>query len=191
VTLTFNQNVSASLSSGDLIAQNLAGGAVIAATLVSYDPATDAAVFNFAGKLADGNYRATLGKAGLADEFGNAMAADFSMDFFIYAGDANHDRGVGFADLVAVAQNYGKASVTTYAQGDFNYDGKVDFADLVAVAQKYGTTLPPPPPGALPIAASLPEMPVVSNNANIVKTLLVTYRATKCIATKLKPVRRR
>jgi len=52
---------------------------------------------------------------------------NFSYDCFHLAGDANHDRQVGFADLVAVAQNYGATSGATYAQGDFNFDGAVDF----------------------------------------------------------------
>jgi hypothetical protein len=56
------------------------------------------------------------------------------------AGDANKDGKVSFADLVAVAQNYGTAGNPDdyIAGGDFNGDGTVDFADLVAVAQHYG-----------------------------------------------------
>lgn len=66
-------------------------------------------------------------------------------------GDANLDSTVGFADLVAVAQNYGNnTGQATWTQGDFNYDGNVDFADLVAVAQNYGAALPAQLPGASP-----------------------------------------
>lgn len=56
-------------------------------------------------------------------------------------GDANLDRTVGFADLVAVAQNY-NGTGKTWSQGDFNYDGIVDFSDLVKVAQHYNQSLP-------------------------------------------------
>lgn len=56
-------------------------------------------------------------------------------------GDANADGSVNFADLVAVAQNYGKTTnPARWSMGDFNYDGKVDFADLVSIAQNYGVT---------------------------------------------------
>ena len=58
-------------------------------------------------------------------------------------GDANADRAVNFADLVALAQNYGEASgVARWAQGDFNEDGNVSFADLVLLAQNYGSAAP-------------------------------------------------
>ena len=52
-------------------------------------------------------------------------------------GDANHDGSVGFDDLVALAQDFGK-SAATWQQGDFNGDGKVDFSDLVLLARDYG-----------------------------------------------------
>jgi hypothetical protein len=70
-------------------------------------------------------------------------------------GDASGDGNVSFADLVAVAQNYG-ASNKTHAQGDLNGDGRVDFVDLVTVAQNYGKSLPvsaPPVPLPLPVAS--------------------------------------
>lgn len=59
------------------------------------------------------------------------------------AGDATLDGVVDFADLVKVAQNYGKATgVGSWSEGDFNYDGVVNFSDLVTVAQNYGAALP-------------------------------------------------
>lgn len=55
------------------------------------------------------------------------------------AGDANLDRHVDFADLLALAQHYG--SVGAWFDGDFDYDADVDFADLLALAQQYGGSL--------------------------------------------------
>jgi hypothetical protein len=68
--------------------------------------------------------------------------------FNTFAGDANMDNFISFADLVAVAQHYGQSGAVWH-DGDFNYDGVVSFADLVAVAQHYGQSLPSAPvPGA-------------------------------------------
>ncbi|HEY7115108.1 MAG TPA: hypothetical protein VH475_00895, partial [Tepidisphaeraceae bacterium] len=111
---------------------------------VSYDPATRTAHFTFPGYangvLPDGNYHGRLLAAGAADLFGNSLITDAPFDFFILAGDANHDRAVDFNDLVVLAQNY-NTPAKTFAQGDFNYDGTVDFNDLVILAQRYNTTL--------------------------------------------------
>jgi len=51
-------------------------------------------------------------------------------------GDANGDGVVNFADLLILAQNYGKSG-TTFSQGDFNGDGLVSFADLLLLVQYY------------------------------------------------------
>src|SRR4029450_1998813 len=66
--------------------------------------------------------------------------------------DADHDRSVGFKDLVALAQHYNMTGMA-FDKGDFNYDGKVDFGDLVILAQRYNTVLPPSPAG--PVGGSL------------------------------------
>jgi hypothetical protein len=58
-------------------------------------------------------------------------------------GDATLDSIVGFADLVALAQNYNISSGATWSKGDFNYDNGVNFADLVILAQNYGAGVPP------------------------------------------------
>ena len=54
-------------------------------------------------------------------------------------GDANGDGRVDFADLLILAQNYGKSAGATFAQGDFNGDGSVGFDDLLILAQNYGS----------------------------------------------------
>jgi len=73
-------------------------------------------------------------------------------------GDVNLDGKVGFADLVAVARNYGKTG-RNWDQGDQNYDGAVGFDDLVTVARNYGATAAVRAASAMLFAAPL-EMPI-------------------------------
>ena len=126
------------LSSLDL--KNLTTNSTIPSNMIAVASAGSTANFTFpgftGGILPDGNYHATLSASGIRDLAGNHPAASPTLDFFVFAGDANHDRSVEFADLVAVAQNYGKTGGTTWSLGDFNHDQNVDFADLVTVAQK-------------------------------------------------------
>jgi hypothetical protein len=56
------------------------------------------------------------------------------------AGDANIDQSVGFADLLVVAQNYGKQTGAIWSEGDFDWNGTINFADLLIIAQAYGTS---------------------------------------------------
>jgi hypothetical protein len=159
IVVTFTEDVSSTLNENMLTLANLSGGAVPATTM-QWDPTTLSATWTFSSIPADGNYKATLHAANLRDWAGNQLdgngdslpGGDYTQDFFYLGGDANHDRSVNFADLVAVAQNYGKTGGQNLAQGDFNADGNVDFADLVKVAQNYGKTLAPPAPAA-PVAS--------------------------------------
>jgi hypothetical protein len=63
----------------------------------------------------------------------------------LYAGDADLDADVDFADLLVLAQHYEQTS-TTWLAGDFNADGSTDFADLLTLAQNYGAGAPAPSP---------------------------------------------
>lgn len=51
-------------------------------------------------------------------------------------GDANLDRRIDFADLLALAQHYGQSG--DWSTGDFDGNRQVDFADLLLIAQHYG-----------------------------------------------------
>ncbi len=54
-------------------------------------------------------------------------------------GDTNLDGTVGFADLLALSQNYSGSGF--WRQGDLNYDGAIGFADLLGLSQNYNTSL--------------------------------------------------
>jgi hypothetical protein len=154
ISFMFSEDVSFLLGLDGLTLTNLETGKSPATGGLSlnYDAASNTATFSFTKDfLPDGNYRARL-HAGLPDLFGNLLASDTVVDFFVFAGDINRDRKVEFTDLVVLAQNYGTVK-QTFSKGDFNYDGKVDFEDLVMLAQRYGTSLPAPaagPMGATP-----------------------------------------
>ncbi|HEY7116210.1 MAG TPA: peptidylprolyl isomerase [Tepidisphaeraceae bacterium] len=156
----FSEDVSASLSAGDVALLNTTTNT----PYESIAPLPMGAAFSYGfpfdvtgGVLPDGNYHATLAAGNVTDRAGNPLAAGATADFFVLAGDANHDRHVDFNDLVALAQNYNTTDGRTFDQGDFNYDGNVDFNDLVILAQRYNTTLPAPV--AAPVPAATPVKP--------------------------------
>jgi hypothetical protein len=139
---------------------------------VSYDPGAATLTLKLDSVLSDGNYRLTIPAGWLRDAAGNAMAADFTFDFYVLAGDANRDRAVDFGDLTVLAQNYNTTG-GTWLTGDFNGDGNVDFNDLVILAQRYNSTLVAPP-AALPAVA-----PAISSATD--KSLLNDEKTTQPI----------
>jgi GH25 family lysozyme M1 (1,4-beta-N-acetylmuramidase) len=141
VQFAFSENVQASLSTGDLTVIDLATSSPVSISGYSYDAGANTVTFGLP-PLADGNYRATLAAAGVTDRAGNALAADAVLDFFVLAGDANHDRSIDTLDFNALAGNFG-GSAKTYAQGDFNYDGVVDTLDFNTLAGQFGKALSP------------------------------------------------
>ncbi|WP_428940172.1 cellulase family glycosylhydrolase [Fontivita pretiosa] len=150
---TFDEDVSASLSSADVVVESISnpGTVLTLSTTPDWNPATNTASFTISpGIVPDGNYRVTLLASGVSDAAGNAMLAGASLDFFALAGDANHDRVVNSRDLLALASNW-QQSPRGFADGDFNYDGTVDAADLQILTGNWQQSLPAPaPPPAWP-----------------------------------------
>lgn len=140
VSLTFNKDVSASLTPAALQVQNLTTGTMVTPGDVSYDAATNTATFHFSDELSDGRYRAVLSASSVADAGGNHLASDYSYNFFFLSGDVDHNGTVDFNDLLILARHYGQMG--TYSQGDVNYDGQIDFKDLVLLARSFGHSLP-------------------------------------------------
>ena len=143
LTFTFNEDVSASLASGDLSITPS-----VNATYAGYDSNTNTATFTLPTPLASGDYQAKLIGAGVKDATGNAMAADYTLPFFFLAADANRDRSVDTSDFNILAANFG-SSGKTFADGDFNYDGAVDSIDFNILAANFSDVLPaatPAPP---------------------------------------------
>jgi len=155
LTFRFSQNVSASLSSADLVVTNRVTGIVQNTQLLSYDSTTNTATFVFTDypgeTIPEGDYRAVLSGAGITNTDGNAIQSDTTLNFSHFVGDADHDRAVGTSDFVILASNFGNSSAT-FTQGDFNYDGVVNAIDFNVIATRFGTNFTPPP--ALPASAT-------------------------------------
>jgi glucose/arabinose dehydrogenase len=161
IHLAFSEDVSATLSAGDLTIDP-----TTPLTFTAGGGAPTVADFTPAGLLADGNYTATMTSSSVTDAAGNALAAAVSLPFFVLGGDANRDRMVDFADLVILAQNYNLAG-KTFSQGNFDYspDGLVEFQDLVILSQKYNTSVL--------AAAPLTATPTVKGSRKKTENLLV------------------
>jgi hypothetical protein len=141
--LKFSENVSPSLTIGDLNVNAVLGGAPVSVTNYTYDSATNTATFELPTPLADGNYRATLPATSVTDTAGHPLPADYTFDFFVLAGDADHDRDVDVNDLGILATNW-QQSPRTFSQGDFDYSGTVDVNDLGILATRWQQNLAPP-----------------------------------------------
>lgn len=144
LSFTFSSDVSASLSTSAVQVKNLSTAATFSPAGLQYDKATNTATFAFRGALPNGRYQVTLLASAVADAAGHRLdgagdgipGSDYTFQFSAVTGDLNADGQVGFADLLMLAQNYGKAG--TFVDGDLNSDGTVDFADLLMLAQNYG-----------------------------------------------------
>jgi hypothetical protein len=159
IEVNFSENVMGGVDLADLQVTNLATGQLLPASAFVVNVSGSLIINTSAswlpiGTLADGNYRARIPAASLMDPSGNTMLADFTLDFFVFAGDANGDRVVDFLDLAKLAQNYNTNGGMTWAQGDFNGDGNVDFLDLAILAQRYNWSLPAAGASAAPSASS-------------------------------------
>jgi hypothetical protein len=168
ITITFSENVAASLSLADVMLQSLTPTVTTIpnATLNLVYGGGNTATITFPGYpgavLPDGNYKLTLNSAGITDTAGNQLdgdnngspGGDYSFSFFVLAGDANRDRKVNAADLGILSLNW-QGTGRNFAQGDFNYDTIVDLRDLYILAVRFNMSLPAPPPSASPTSLTL------------------------------------
>jgi hypothetical protein len=140
---TFSQNIGASFSAASLSVATLPSGPTFGATEYVYNPLDGSGTFTLPAGLPDSDYRATLAA-------GDVLADDFTFDFFILAGDADHDRDVDVNDLGVLASNW-QQSPRPFSQGNLDYsaNGLVDVADLGILASNWQQELPVPSAPAL------------------------------------------
>lgn len=145
--LVFSENVSASLAASDVTITRRDDNSVIptGSIALSYDTGTNTASFSFpglpGGVLPDGNYRISIPAGSVTDSFGNALAGAFQHDFFVFQGDANHDRIVNISDFSALAANFNETG-TRFSEGDFDYNGTTNINDFSVLAARFNQTLP-------------------------------------------------
>ncbi|HQY87234.1 MAG TPA: M12 family metallo-peptidase, partial [Tepidisphaeraceae bacterium] len=138
IVVSYSEDISASLTSGDFSVMNLSTGQPAAIT--SFSAGASTATLGFTGILPNGHYQLDLFSSSATDVAGNTLAANLSFTFDVLAGDANGDGTVNFADLLIVAQQY-EGPGTLFSQGDFNFDDDINFADLLICAQNYNVSL--------------------------------------------------
>jgi hypothetical protein len=114
--------------------------------------------FNLPASLVNGNYRLTLPPGAMEDGDGNGLAAAYTFDFFVLAGDINRDRNVDGVDFATLASNFGKSGMA-FGQGDLNGDGKVDGSDFAILAGNFGKTVPALQAAAVAAPAPAPAAP--------------------------------
>jgi hypothetical protein len=145
--LVFSENVSASLAVADVTITRRDDNSVIptGSIALSYNAGTNTASFSFpglpGGVLPDGNYRISLPAGSVTDSFGNALDSAFQHDFFVFQGDANHDRAVNISDFSALAANFNETG-TRFSEGDFDYNGTTNINDFSVLAARFNQTLP-------------------------------------------------
>lgn len=146
ITVDFSENVGSSLSPADFQVRNVSTGQTFATT-VAFDPVANRATLNLGGALADGNYQLRVLPTGVTDAAGNPLAAEHTLDFFHYLGDADGDRDADLADFARLASNFNRTE-KGFSEGDFNYNWTVEIADFAILAARFNSSLPAPDPGA-------------------------------------------
>src|SRR4051794_40213283 len=99
--VAFSENVLGSVDLADLQVTNLDTSQVLPTTLFSLKVAGNLATPTTASwtplsPLPDGHYRARVVANGIADPSNNKIATDTLRDFFVLAGDADHDERLAF-----------------------------------------------------------------------------------------------
>jgi hypothetical protein len=133
LTLDFSQDVAGALSAGDLQLANRDSGAGVELVTLDYDSSLRRATVRFAAPLPDGRYRLTINPDALP-----GLSAPHHLDFFVLAGDANHDAVLDADDYFQLDAGYA-ARKTGFANGDFDYKGVIDADDYFLLDQNYGS----------------------------------------------------
>jgi predicted outer membrane repeat protein len=126
VTFNFNADASVTFGRSSYTLKNLTTGQTLSSSTgsLSFNGTGTQAVLVLTNQLPNGDYRLTSGSS--------------TLDFFVLAGDANHDHVVNFDDYVRIDGGF-NGHLTGYSNGDFNYDGVINFDDYVIIDVAFNT----------------------------------------------------
>lgn len=145
-TLTFDDNIVATLNADDVSVAHFATGFIttLPTSLWTLSVIGSTAIVTLSNAVPDANYQVRIRENGFAGSNGVFNSSPFfSPTFGVLAGDINRDRIVNFDDLLLLAKNYGKTG-QTFSQGNVDYsaDGTIGFDDLLVLAQRYSKSIP-------------------------------------------------
>jgi dockerin type I repeat protein len=171
ITMVFSGETSGPTGSDLTLTNQVTGQPVNVTINASYNAVTHTATFTFPN-LPDGNYTASLFSGAVLNDNGQGLGDDFTLAFWTYRGDANHDRTVNALDFNALATGFGKPN-QGFANGDFNYDGAVNTSDFALLAGRFNQFFTgPDAPATLLAPASVLAAPTgVAAPAPVVRSL--------------------
>jgi hypothetical protein len=166
MTFQWNEDLGPTISASDLLLENLSTGLAVptASLALSYDALSHIATYRFPGFahgiLPDGDYRATIRGADVADAAGNAMSAESILTCIVRRGDDDGNGVVDFGDYALIDFGFNN-HLSGWGNGDFNGDGVVNFDDYslidFAFNQNVAAKRPLTSPAKLPSALGSPH----------------------------------
>jgi hypothetical protein len=140
IQYSFSEDIAGSMLASDILVQNLTTSQTIpdADKRLSYADSGCEVTLTFINGLSDGDYRATIPAANVADRAGNALSAESIVEFFVMAADANHNGWID-GDDYAMIDNGFNLGLTGFSNGDFDYNGVIDADDYAIIDFAFNT----------------------------------------------------
>ena len=170
LTVTFNEPVMASSWSAAVPVQDVSTGTTLALTDSNFSFTGNTLTVSLgSARIPDGDYTATLNGSLITDTSGNKLGGTdgtpgdpYYDNFFLLAGDTNHDGVVDITDYNTLESHFGTTTGMTWSDGDFNYDNKVNSADYFLQHKNYGENLSLPIPTGVVVTGVTPNSAALS-----------------------------
>lgn len=145
VSLQFSEAIQNTLSADSFSVIDLNSGQPVPISRVTQNIGTKSVIVTLPNGAGRGQYRLTLRASDVTDLAGNSMPADYTFDFAMLPGDADHNGVVDILDFNILAANFGLSGKTT-SEGnyDFSPDGTISITDFNILAANFGDRLSAP-----------------------------------------------